>query len=301
MKQFHQFSSFHTLFFIFTIVCNVNTSVADKTFVRLSGVILDDQGNSISNGKVQIWQADHQGLYEIMLNPDEMDPEFQYFGTATSDADGRYSFDTVRPGLYPQRPVGHFHFKIFVSGELKLTTQFYFADENPPYPPSLLMDLEADGQSGYFTTSKNFTVNMGSGGTAALTPSQPAGPYYPRVDFFDIGNNLIIDDSLVTEDNGELEPEPDSISVSSDSEDSESTNFEAFDPPSNDPQTSSVSSLILTPSFNVFASCSNFLIPFISVTCAGNLSTIQKRKVLNFFIFNPIFSFIFTFLLFLPF
>lgn len=254
MKPFRQLYSLPILFFVLLVASNKHVFAADKTFVRLSGILLNDQGNSISNGKVQIWQADHKGLYEKMLHPDDMDPEFQYFGTATSDEDGKYSFDTVRPGLYPQRPVGHFHFKIFVSGELKLTTQFYFADENPSYPDSLLMDLEPDGETGFFSTLKNFTVNMGGGGTAALTPSQPAGPYYPTVHFFDVGNNLIISDSLTTGDDVELEsqsnssttdveseldPESDLTSVSSGSQDSEPNNFEESNPSSTDPPTSS--------------------------------------------------------------
>ena len=170
--------------------------VGPNDFLRLNGTLLDDSGNGISGAKLQIWQTDLKGVYDhprsIGFDRDTLDSSFQYFGTATSEGDdGNFSFLTIRPGLYPARPISHIHFKIFLSGELKLTTQMYFADENPRSPSSLVMNLDPHPDGG-FETDVKIVLNMGGGGSHPLTPSQPAGPYYPVVDFFDVGSNLIV-------------------------------------------------------------------------------------------------------------
>jgi len=169
----------------------------EKIPVRLSGFLLDDDGNAISGGKLQIWQTDTLGTYDhprSMNIEDGLDPDFQYYGTATSGEDGSYSFLTIRPEHYPARPESHIHFKIFVDDALVLTTQMYFRDENHPYPDSLQLDLSPHEEGG-FSTEKNISVELGGGGNNPVTPSQASGPYYPVVDFFDVGNNLILIES----------------------------------------------------------------------------------------------------------
>jgi len=171
----------------------------EKIPVRLSGFLLDDDGNAISGGKLQIWQTDTLGTYDhprSMNIEDGLDPDFQYYGTATSGEDGSYSFLTIRPEHYPARPESHIHFKIFVDDALVLTTQMYFRDENHPYPDSLQLDLSPHEEGG-FSTEKNISVELGGGGNNPVTPSQASGPYYPVVDFFDVGNNLILIESVV--------------------------------------------------------------------------------------------------------
>lgn len=191
-------------------------AIDDSDILRLNGVLLDDNGNGISGAKLQIWQTDLEGIYDHPRSigfdgGDELDPSFQYFGTATSEDDGAFSFLTIRPGLYPARPISHIHFKIFVSDELKLTTQLYFADEDPPYPSSLVMNLSSHPDGG-FETNVNIALDMGGGGSQPLTPSQPAGPYYPVVDFFDVGNILIVSDVDIQESSPSPTPAPQSIS-----------------------------------------------------------------------------------------
>ena len=50
-------------------------------------------------------------------------------GHVFTDDEGRFSFRTIIPGLYPGR-TRHYHVKIQAPGERSvLTTQFYFPDE----------------------------------------------------------------------------------------------------------------------------------------------------------------------------
>ena len=72
-------------------------------------------------------------------------------GRVRADDDGRYHFETVRPGHYLNgdryRPA-HIHVKIGAAGHRPLTTQLYFPDDphnagDPFLVPSLIMDVRA--------------------------------------------------------------------------------------------------------------------------------------------------------------
>ena len=54
-------------------------------------------------------------------------PAFQGFGHDITDAEGRYSFRTIKPVPYPGR-TPHIHVKAFAQGR-EITTQFYLANE----------------------------------------------------------------------------------------------------------------------------------------------------------------------------
>jgi protocatechuate 3,4-dioxygenase beta subunit len=83
---------------------------------------------------VEIWQACQTGRYSHPGdddNPAPLDPNFQYWGIAITDADGKYDFKTIVPGHYPAgekwiRPP-HIHFKVHKLGIRELITQMYFA------------------------------------------------------------------------------------------------------------------------------------------------------------------------------
>jgi protocatechuate 3,4-dioxygenase beta subunit len=80
---------------------------------------------------IEIWQTDSNGVY---LHPNDpstanRDPNFQFYGEATTSADGSYYFRTILPGKYEPRPV-HIHVKIKAAGQELLTTQFYFEDDS---------------------------------------------------------------------------------------------------------------------------------------------------------------------------
>ena len=101
------------------------------TQLALSGRVLGVDGTPLIGATVEIWQTDDTGRYR---HPDD-DGEgpakrgFQGFGRTVADADGRYTFRTIKPVLYSGRPP-HIHFKVIAPGHRELVTQMYFAGEN---------------------------------------------------------------------------------------------------------------------------------------------------------------------------
>jgi len=98
--------------------------------LSLAGVVYDASGRPVEGAIVEIWQTDSNGVY---MHPDDpktgsRDMNFQFYGESETGPDGVYSFRTLLPGIYGQRP-RHIHVKVRLDGELVLTTQFYFANE----------------------------------------------------------------------------------------------------------------------------------------------------------------------------
>lgn len=88
--------------------------------VELSGLVLTRACRPVANALVDLWHADGEGVYD--------NTGFRLRGHVYTDAQGRYAFRTVMPGLYPGR-TRHYHVKIKAPGKRLLTTQFYFPDE----------------------------------------------------------------------------------------------------------------------------------------------------------------------------
>jgi protocatechuate 3,4-dioxygenase beta subunit len=89
-------------------------------FVELSGRVLTRSCRPVANALVDLWHADSEGVYD--------NSGFRLRGHVFTDAQGRYSFSTIMPGLYPGR-TRHYHVKVKAPGKRLLTTQFYFPDE----------------------------------------------------------------------------------------------------------------------------------------------------------------------------
>jgi protocatechuate 3,4-dioxygenase beta subunit len=88
--------------------------------VELSGVVLTRACRPVANVLVDLWHADAAGDYD--------NKGFRLRGHVFTDADGRYTFRTIMPGLYPGR-TRHYHVKVQAPSRPLLTTQFYFPDE----------------------------------------------------------------------------------------------------------------------------------------------------------------------------
>jgi protocatechuate 3,4-dioxygenase beta subunit len=88
--------------------------------VELSGRVLTRACRPIAGAIVDLWQADDAGEYD--------NKGFHLRGHVFTDSEGRYTFRTIVPGLYPGR-TRHFHAKIQAPKGPLLTTQFYFPDE----------------------------------------------------------------------------------------------------------------------------------------------------------------------------
>jgi len=98
---------------------------AQGTPLRISGRVLDTQGQPLAGTKVELWQCDVRGVYHhVGGDAASEDPNFQGYGTLLTDADGRYAFTTIRPVPYGGRPP-HLHFRLAHASAKPLTTQLY--------------------------------------------------------------------------------------------------------------------------------------------------------------------------------
>ncbi len=102
---------------------------AGGEIVRLGGRVLDRGGKPVAGARVEIWQCDVNGryLHRRDFGWSSRDEGFQGFGQSLTDADGNYSFRTIRPVPYSGR-TPHIHAKVLVAGREVLTTQFYLPD-----------------------------------------------------------------------------------------------------------------------------------------------------------------------------
>lgn len=110
--------------------------------IILHGQVLDENAHPVPNTLIELWQANAGGRYrhrnDTYLAP--VDPNFGGCGRTLTDAQGRYSFHTVKPGAYPWpndnnswRPA-HIHLSVFGSSFVqRLITQCYF--EGDPFIP----------------------------------------------------------------------------------------------------------------------------------------------------------------------
>ena len=97
--------------------------------LRVEGQVFDGHGEPVPDALVEIWQPDGQGRYATA-------PEDQVtgFGRCRTDAEGSFSFVTVKPGRTKatdgrlQAP--HLNITVFARGLLRhLVTRMYFPDE----------------------------------------------------------------------------------------------------------------------------------------------------------------------------
>jgi protocatechuate 3,4-dioxygenase beta subunit len=94
----------------------------------LDGQVRDTAGQPLAGAVVEIWQCDAAGHYRHPGDGDRADPDFQAFGRAQADAQGRYRFRTIRPVAYSGR-TPHIHVKVKQGQRTLLTTQLYAAGD----------------------------------------------------------------------------------------------------------------------------------------------------------------------------
>lgn len=104
--------------------------------ITVTGTVFDGLGNPVSNAVLELWQADADGIYDHAEDPrrDAHDAAFHGWGRVPTDAQGRFSFSTIKPGRVPglkgaaQAP--HLVALVFMRGLLKAApTRIYFSDE----------------------------------------------------------------------------------------------------------------------------------------------------------------------------
>src|SRR5262249_43818896 len=105
--------------------------------IVIEGRITDGNGAPVTDGMVEIWQANPAGRYRHAEDTREelpLTPGFTGFGRVPTGDDGAFRFVTVKPGAVPdaagkpQAP--HIVVSVFTRGLVKhVSTRLYFPDE----------------------------------------------------------------------------------------------------------------------------------------------------------------------------
>ena len=113
---------------------------AQGTRIRVEGQIVDGNHAPVPDAMIEVWQANAAGRYD---HPDDtqdkaLDAKVKGWGRAPTDSEGRFWFETVKPGPVPARGPGranvlqapHLNLTIFARGmPVHAFTRLYFADE----------------------------------------------------------------------------------------------------------------------------------------------------------------------------
>ncbi|GDY31535.1 protocatechuate 3,4-dioxygenase subunit alpha [Gandjariella thermophila] len=106
--------------------------------IILTGRVFDGAGQPLADGLVETWQADPNGRFAHPDDPrgatDPPVPGFRGFGRCATDAEGRYTIRTVKPGPLPapdgRTEAPHVNVSVFARGLLaRVVTRLYFPDE----------------------------------------------------------------------------------------------------------------------------------------------------------------------------
>ncbi|GAB2476290.1 protocatechuate 3,4-dioxygenase subunit beta [Xylanimonas ulmi] len=114
--------------------------IGERIVVR--GRVLDGGGRPVRHQLIEVWQANAGGRYvhKRDQHPAPIDPNFTGVGRLLTDDDGRYQFQSIKPGPYPWknhfnawRPA-HIHFSLFGTDfTQRIVTQMYFPGD-PLFP-----------------------------------------------------------------------------------------------------------------------------------------------------------------------
>ncbi len=123
------------------------------TRLVVTGTVYGTDCTPAAQALLDFWQADDGGVYDNV--------GYRLRGHQYTDDAGRFSLETIVPGLYPGR-TRHIHVKVQAPNGPVLTTQLYFPNEprnasDGIFYPALVMDVQdaPDGTRGAFT----FVVN----------------------------------------------------------------------------------------------------------------------------------------------
>lgn len=169
---------------------------AEGELIRLEGVVYDGDRSPVPDAMIEIWQADHRGHYHDGLDDRSQPNERNIvgYGRCGTDTDGRYAFDTVKPGQVAfdatRKQAPHISMAIFARGLLNhLFTRVYFdgdtANHDDPViarvPPARRATLMAHRKTQGERVVYDFDVVLqGNGETVffdfgATTPSTDLG------------------------------------------------------------------------------------------------------------------------------
>ena len=144
------------------------------------GWVREPDGSPVAGAEVDVWHASPVGLYE---NQDPEQAEMNLRGKFTTDANGEFSFRSIKPAGYPipiNGPVGvllnaqkrhnfrpaHLHFLIYKPGFKTITSQIYSPDD--PH-------LQTDSQ---FGVTRALVANFVLHENEPAPDPEATGPWY---------------------------------------------------------------------------------------------------------------------------
>jgi protocatechuate 3,4-dioxygenase beta subunit len=89
--------------------------------LAVAGAVYNTRGEVLPRAKIDVWQANHQGHYDIT--------GYRYRALLRAGVKGEYDFQSVLPGHYPARKCQHIHFLVQAEGHKPLVTQMYFGSD----------------------------------------------------------------------------------------------------------------------------------------------------------------------------
>ena len=116
------------------LITNVLTTESTQgERIRIEGQVTDGERRAVDDALIEIWQANRHGRYHYPLG-EPLDSSFRGYGRAATDSDGRYWFETIKPGPVPgpgnsiQAP--HINTIVFARGmPAHAFTRIYFEDD----------------------------------------------------------------------------------------------------------------------------------------------------------------------------
>jgi protocatechuate 3,4-dioxygenase beta subunit len=105
---------------------------AQGEVIYMFGRVMGPDCQPVRGALVEIWQADMNGQYVHPRAPAKtpIDPNFRYFSSVRSAADGFYRFRTIQPAPYEVfglRRAPHIHVRVKSPGHVTMTSEMYFA------------------------------------------------------------------------------------------------------------------------------------------------------------------------------
>ena len=132
--------------------CDVLCAPATEgTRIRIEGRVIDGDGVPVPDAVLEVWQANAHGRYNHPSDRRDLplDSAFTGYGRIATDADGRYGFTTVKPGVVPfdadRQQAPHISIAVLGRGLLNhLYTRVYFDDEPANAADPVLERVPAD-------------------------------------------------------------------------------------------------------------------------------------------------------------
>ena len=132
------------------------TEETDGEFIVIEGWVIDGEGNPVNDSMIELWQANAAGRYR---HPDDdrddvpLDDSFNGLGRTGTDNQGRFRFETIKPGPVPGRgnalQAPHIAVCVFARGMLSHAyTRIYFSDEAEANEADPVLNLVNEARRG---------------------------------------------------------------------------------------------------------------------------------------------------------